>query len=399
MRSVELEARIRSGPFGPKTAGVFDVDGTLVEGSTRQLAELSHEAWWLVKAHQRAGHLVVIASAAAESEIAPLAEELGVEHVISGRDKLAAVRQLLAERGVELEDTHVYSHDVDDTPLLRAAGHPHPVNPGAELAAVADAQGWPALRLRSARPDPLDPRPALRTAGVFGTLFTAAGLGMAAGVLHGDRRRGIDLTTTVFDAVAGPLSGVRIEVVGQEHAWAQRPAVFFINHQSALVDFLVTARIIRSGYTAVAKAEVKGMPVVGPLFDLAGVAFLQRTDRARAIEALRPAVETLRAGTSVIIAPEGTRSASPKLGRFKKGGFHLAMQAGVPIVPIVIRNAGEVMWRDAKTIRAGTIQAAVLPPVPTDGWRVEDLDDKVAEMVEAYEFTLENWPAGGTSRP
>lgn len=395
MRSVELEARIRSGPLGPKTAAVFDVDGTLTDGPPSDMAELLHEAWWLVKAHQRAGHLVAIASAAAESDVAPLARELGVEHVVVGRgeQKLEAVRELLVGHGVEFADTHVYSHDAEDVPLLAAAGYPHPVNPPAEFAAVADERGWPALRLRTTKPDPFDPRPALRTVGMFGSLFGAAGLGMISGVLNGDRRQGVDLTTTIFDAVAGPLSGVRIEVVGQEHAWAQRPAVFFINHQSAMVDFLVTARILRSGYTAVAKAEVKSMPVVGPLFDLAGVAFLQRADRARAIEALRPAVQTLQAGTSVIMAPEGTRSSSPKLGRFKKGGFHLAMQAGVPIVPIVIRNAGEIMWRDAKTIRSGTIQVAVLPPVSTDGWRVEDLDDKVAEMVEAYNSTLENWPA------
>jgi putative phosphoserine phosphatase/1-acylglycerol-3-phosphate O-acyltransferase len=392
---VELEAQIRSGPFGPKTAAVFGVDGTLIGDSSRRMAELRHEAWWLVKAHQRAGHLVVLASTAAESEVAPLAGELGVEHVVSGREQL---RDLLDEHGVDLRDTHVYGHGVEDVPLLSAVGHPHPVDPLPELATLAGRRGWPVLRLRSTRPEPLDPRPALRTVGVFGSLFTAAGLGAAAGVLYGDRRRGIDLTTTVFDAVAGPLSGVRIEVVGQEHAWAQRPAVFFINHQSALVDFLVTARIIRSGYTAVAKAEVKSMPVVGPMFDLAGVAFLQRTDRAKAIEALQPAVQTLRAGTSVIIAPEGTRSASPKLGRFKKGGFHLAMQAGVPIVPIVIRNAGEIMWRDARTIRAGTIHAAVLPPVATDGWRVEDLDGKVAEMVDLYNHTLENWPAPTADR-
>jgi putative phosphoserine phosphatase/1-acylglycerol-3-phosphate O-acyltransferase len=181
-------------------------------------------------------------------------------------------------------------------------------------------------------------------------------------------------------------------VIGEHHAWEQRPAVFFINHQSTMIDFLVTTRVIRTGFTAVAKAEVKSMPVVGQLFDLAGVAFLDRANRERAIEALKPAVETLRSGTSVVMAPEGTRSMTPRLGSFKKGGFHMAMQAGVPIVPIVIRNAGEIMWRNAKTAKAGTVHVAVLPPIGTDGWTAEDLTKKVDEVRQLYLDTMANWP-------
>jgi putative phosphoserine phosphatase/1-acylglycerol-3-phosphate O-acyltransferase len=168
--------------------------------------------------------------------------------------------------------------------------------------------------------------------------------------------------------------------------------VFFINHQSTMVDFLVTTRVIRTGFTAVAKAEVKQMPVVGQLFDLAGVAFLDRADRKKAIDALRPAVETLQGGTSVVMAPEGTRSLTPRLGSFKKGGFHMAMQAGVPIVPIVIRNAGEIMWKNAKTVQSGKVQVAVLPPVHTDGWTNDELDKRVDEVREMYVSTLRDWP-------
>ena len=234
----------------------------------------------------------------------------------------------------------------------------------------------------------------MRTVGMLGTLLGAAGAGVAVGLLNGDRRRGVDVASSVFDAVAGPLADIEVAVVGQANAWSARPAVFFLNHQSSLIDFLVTARVVRTGWTAVAKAEVRRMPVLGALFAQAGVAFVDRADRGKAIEALRPAVDLLRAGTSVVIAPEGTRSLTPRLGRFKKGGFHLAMAAGVPIVPIVIRNAGEIMWRNAKTARAGTVHVAVLPPIPTHGWTGQTLDDKVAEVHAQYVNTLENWPAG-----
>ena len=131
----------------------------------------------------------------------------------------------------------------------------------------------------------------------------------------------------------------------------------------------------------------------GQLFRMADVAFLDRADRAKAIAALQPALDRLRAGTSVVISPEGTRSVTPAVGPFKKGGFHLAMQAGVPIVPIVIRNAGEIMWRDAKIAQSGTIDVIVHPPIPTGGWRREDLDAAVARVQQLYVDTLEDWPA------
>ena len=155
-------------------------------------------------------------------------------------------------------------------------------------------------------------------------------------------------------------------------------------------------------FTFVAKKEIARIPVIGPLFRMADVAFLDRADPAKAIAALQPAVDRLRAGTSVVISPEGTRSVTPTVGPFKKGGFHLAMQAGVPIVPIVIRNAGEIMWRDAKIAQSGTIDVMVHPPIPTDGWTREDLNAAVARVQQLYVDTLEDWPtalidAAGTS--
>ncbi|MDT7606357.1 MAG: putative phosphoserine phosphatase / 1-acylglycerol-3-phosphate O-acyltransferase [Pseudonocardiales bacterium] len=374
---------------------------------------LFHPAWRLVKAHQRAGHTVVIATSATLLQVAPLARELGVEHVLCtrlavegglltgkvdgrtlwGPGKIAAVRGFAAEHGVDLATSHGYANGDEDVPLLAGVGQPHPVNPQPELAVEAARRGWPVLQFGSARSGRFDPVPALRTAALFGTLFASAGAGIAVGVLNGNRRQGVDLATSMFDALAGPLTDIEVEVVGAEHAWSARPAVFFINHQSTLVDFLVTTRVIRTGFTAVAKAEVKKMPVVGPLFDLAGVAFLDRANRAKALEALKPAVEMLRSGTSVVMAPEGTRSMTPRLGVFKKGGFHLASQAGVPIVPIVIRNAGEIMWRNARTARSGTVQVAVLPPISTDGWTHDDIDKQVHAVRQLYLDTMDHWPA------
>src|SRR5262249_21502343 len=95
---------------------------------------------------------------------------------------------------------------------------------------------------------------------------------------------------------------------------------------------------------------------------------------------------------------EGTRSATPALGPFKKGAFHVAMQAGVPIVPIVIRNSGELMWRGATTIHAGTVQITVLPPVATQGWDAAGPGAHIHGVGWQYLATLANWPGPGTGQ-
>ena len=140
------------------------------------------------------------------------------------------------------------------------------------------------------------------------------------------------------------------------------------------------------------KEEVKQVPVLGQLLDLAGVAFVDRSSTSKAISAMQPAVDKLRAGVSIAMSPEGTRSLSPRIGAFKKGGFHLARDAGVPIVPIVIRNAGEIMWRNAKVVQEGTIEVVVHEPLPTVNWTKADLDEWVPRTRQLYIDTLDDWP-------
>src|SRR5258707_406745 len=153
------------------------------------------------------------------------------------------------------------------------------------------------------------------------------------------------------------------------------------------------ARAINPGRHLAEAARHYGWPVARFRSRRARVA-----DNAQARKALEPAVQRLRDDISLVIAPEGTRSATPALGSFKKGAFHLALQAGVPIVPIVIRNSGELMWRGATTIHAGTVQVAVLPPVATVGWDAAGLDEHIHRVRGQYLATLANWPAHGTGQ-
>jgi putative phosphoserine phosphatase/1-acylglycerol-3-phosphate O-acyltransferase len=168
--------------------------------------------------------------------------------------------------------------------------------------------------------------------------------------------------------------------------------VFIFNHQSSL-DVAIIGSLVRSDLTGVAKKEAARDPRFAPIGYVTDVVYIDRSNSQQAREALAPAVDRLRGGTSIAIAPEGTRSPTPRLGRFKKGAFHLAMQAGVPIVPIVIRNAGDLMWRGSLVIRAGTVDVTVLEPIETAGWTVEQLDERIAELHDLYTATLQDWPA------
>ena len=342
------------------------------------------EGWRLVEAHRKAGHTVVLASSATRFQVEPAARAMGVEYILvspvemvngicTGRPggpllwragKATAVRAFAAEHDIDLPESYTYSNGNEDVPFLRTAGRPRAINPGRDLEAAARHYGWPVARFRSrGRPGVGD---IARTAGGLAGMLGGFTTGAALGAVTGSRREAVDLGITLAGEVGSTLAGVRLDVSGAEHL-AARPAVFIFNHQSQL-DVLILAKLLRGAFTGVAKKELANTPGFGLMFRLADVAFVDRHDTAQALKALQPAVQKLRDGVSLAIAPEGTRSATPAPGPFKKGAFHVAMQAGVPIVPIVIRNSGELMWRGAATIHAGTVQVAVLPPVPTTGW-------------------------------
>ena len=95
-----------------------------------------------------------------------------------------------------------------------------------------------------------------------------------------------------------------------------------------------------------------------------------------------------------MIAPEGTRvrDMTVNLGPFKKGAFHMARTLGVPVIPIVIRNALDVAGRDAVMLRSGTVDIAVLPPVHTNGWTERNTGQKAEEVRQMFIDTLKDWP-------
>ncbi|AII05412.1 putative phosphoserine phosphatase/1-acylglycerol-3-phosphate O-acyltransferase [Rhodococcus wratislaviensis] len=362
----------------------------------------------LLAAHRHAGHRVVMATSATPYQALSVAADLDIdaEDVLCTRPavldgmltgklespplwgpaKAEALREYAEKYGADLGDSFAYSNGAEDVPMLKSVGHPVALNPDRKLAATARQNGWPSVNLRPPESG-ADPMSIARTTTAIGALMGAAAFGVSAGLLTQNRQTGANLVGSFGPDLALAICGINVRIKGKENAWSARPAVFMFNHQSSL-DMLVIGSVIRRDVTGVAKKEAARDPRFIPVGALLDVAYIDRADSTKARAALRPAVEKLQSGISIAIAPEGTRSPTPRLGKFKKGGFHLAMQAGVPIVPIVIHNAGERMWRNSLVAHPGTVDVDVLAPVPTDGWDLADLDRHVDEVRTLFEDCL-----------
>jgi len=163
---------------------------------------------------------------------------------------------------------------------------------------------------------------------------------------------------------------VRSSVVRHPEFSPGRPCVYVANHQSQFdIPALVVA--MPADFRMVAKRELLFIPIFGWALWLAGFIFIDRTDRDRAVRRLERALQVLRRGTSVVVFAEGTRSPDGRLLPFKKGGFVLAIKAGVPIVPVSIRGGRGVLPKGSLRVRPGTIDVIFGVPVPTSTYSLE----------------------------
>ncbi|NKY34116.1 HAD-IB family hydrolase [Nocardia speluncae] len=357
------------------------------------------EAWELVHAHRRAGHTVVLATSATPFQARILSRELGIEHllctepavadgrftgaiageIVWGSDKADLVEKFAAAHDIDLANSFAYSNGGADIPLLRSTGHPVAVNPDRGLAAAATAGGWPVLRFESRRNSP---RHIART--LLGALAVIGAAGAAFLCSpNSDPRTKRQRLLRWAPTAAFRCAGIRVHVTDTANALATRPAVFVFNHQSKL-DALIVPYLVGDSFTPVVTRKAQRYPIFGRILGAAGSLFIDRSTPGGAQQALNSLATELHAGNSVAISPEGRISPTPRLQSFKKGAFHLATQAQVPIVPIVIRNAGRAMWRNALTVRPETIEVVILEPIDTADWTPETLNEEIAAVRRRY---------------
>lgn len=364
----------------------------------------------LVDAHLKKGHTVAIISSATPYQVEPAAQDLNIEHVLCtqlevekgmftgavvkptcfGPGKVTAAESLAERYGVDMQQSFFYSDSDDDIQLLEHVGNPRPLNPNKKLLAIAEYRGWPVRRFASRGSTQVSDW--LRSLLVPTTLVGSFLAGLPIWALTGSKRDALNFSVSVFADTASALIGLNLKIKDEHHLWSHRPAVFIFNHQSN-VDMVIIARLLRRDITGVGKREIRDMPIIGRVMEAAGVVLIDRRNSASAIEAMTPLVDAMRVeGKSVCLSPEGTRAATIRLGSFKKGAFHLAMQAGVPIVPIVIQNSGDVQPKGDILYHPGTVEVEVLPPVDTSQWSADAIDDHVADVRAMYLQALEQEP-------
>ncbi len=371
--------------------------------------EIFPEMRAIIDAHRRMEHTLVMASSATHFQVGPAAAHLGIEHVLCtrlsqrrgvltgrvdgailfGAGKAEAVRAFTARRDIDLARSWFYADGDEDEALMHLVGHPRPTQPQPQLARVASRRGWPVRRFTSrGRPDTtLVLKNLAATASAVPVLAGAAALKL----LTGRKRDAANLVTGTLTDIALALGGVELDVVGEQRLWESRPAVFIWNHRN-IFDAQIVGNLVRRDFGAVAKKELERVPLFAAASRFMHIAFVDRSDSRAAIESLKPATELLRKGVSMVVAPEGTRSGGRTVAPFKKGAFRMAMEAGVPIVPIVIRNADDVGSRDSGVMRPATVDVAVLPPIPVTDWTLEDLDERIAAVRQLFLDTLADWP-------
>jgi 1-acyl-sn-glycerol-3-phosphate acyltransferase len=174
-------------------------------------------------------------------------------------------------------------------------------------------------------------------------------------------------------------AGARVYASGHENLDPDKPYVFVSNHQSNLDAPLIIAYIQRNpGW--IAKQELFRVPLLGQGIQLVHAIPIDRSNRKAAIASTKRAGEIIRAGRSVVAFVEGTRSVDGRLKEFKKGLFYMALEAGVPIVPIILNDTRLVMRKGTNYCLPHDVHMKLLPPISTEGYTtetVQELIDKV----------------------
>ena len=245
-------------------------------------------------------------------------------------------------------------------------------------------------------------RAALST--VFLALVTLAGSFLAFVLRLFDRSGDsvLDLARLWSRLVLG-FAGVRVTVEWRGKLEPGQPYVFMANHLSA-VDIWALFVALPVRVRMIAKKQLAAIPIFGWAMWAGRFIFVDRANAAAARRSIEEAGRRIRGGDCVLLFPEGTRSRDGRLGAFKKGGFHLAINAGVPIVPMALAGTREAMPAGSLLLRSGHVHVIVGEPIATAGLTdahrnqlLEEVRAKVAAMLSEPTAPTKLEPAASLS--
>ena len=194
--------------------------------------------------------------------------------------------------------------------------------------------------------------------------------------------------------LAFALVGIRVVLTGRENIQSGRAAVYAANHSSNIDPPAVFSSLssLHPRLSTIYKASLRKLPVLVWAFDAAGFVPIERANREQSFPAVDRAAQSLAAGHSFFIFPEGTRSRSGELLPFKKGGFLMAIAAGAPVIPVAVSGGRDAMRKGSTIIRPVTVTVDVGSPISTTGLSADDRDGLIARVHAALEGRLPGKP-------
>lgn len=184
---------------------------------------------------------------------------------------------------------------------------------------------------------------------------------------------------TVFSPVLMKIAGIKINVIGKENVPKDRPVIFVSNHFSHL-DIGCLCYSLPHNLHYIGKKELIWTPVVGWYMWVAGHIFIDRSNKRKAVKSISKAAQKINSGKSVVVFAEGTRSKTGKVEAFKKGAFHLAMEAAVDIVPVSIKGTYQVWKSGSFKISPGKVTVEIGKPVPHQNYDKKTVNNFVADV-------------------
>lgn len=205
--------------------------------------------------------------------------------------------------------------------------------------------------------------------------------------IFGPYSRAVYYISTYWTKILLISAGVKLEIFGLENIDKNKSYIFVGNHQS---HFDVPAVFSILPFTArfMTKKELFKIPVFGWAMKAAGTIKIDRSDHSQSIASMNEALEKIKNGVSVIIFPEGTRSADGKIGPFKKGGFVLAIKGEIPIIPVSISGSRFILPKHSLRVNPGKIKLVFGEPISTIGLTYQDRE-KLSEKTR--KFIIDNF--------
>jgi len=175
------------------------------------------------------------------------------------------------------------------------------------------------------------------------------------------------------------VSRIKVTVSGLSNIDPSKSYIYMSNHQGNF-DIPVLLSCLPVQFRWLAKAELFKIPIFGRGMRGAGYISIDRFNRSSAFESISEAARKIKNGVSVMIFPEGTRSIDGKIKPFKKGGFVLAVDSGVPIIPIILHGTREIMPKGRIHIKPGHVNMDIQEPIETSGYTRESKDELIEQV-------------------